>query len=66
MAKQSTDVRLGKNLEKSCPESYPWECWMCQRKKGVTIPCSGRPISLPKNESREDKKGGQNGEIQFS
>ena len=28
--------------DKKCPQSYPWECSECQRKQGITVPCSGR------------------------
>lgn len=36
------EVKLSKELEKTCPEGYPWECRGCVRKNGSTIPCSGR------------------------
>lgn len=40
--KTEKDIKIDKELEKTCPEGYPWECLMCKRKNGSTIPCSGR------------------------
>jgi len=47
-------MEISKELEKTCPEGYPWECSGCMRKNGSTIPCSGR--EKPKNKERKTKK----------
>jgi len=44
------DIVIDKKLEKSCPQGYPWDCWMCQK----NVWCS-RPKESTK-ENTEDKK----------
>jgi hypothetical protein len=46
--KDKKEISIDEALEKSCPEGYLWECWMCKRKNGSTIPCSGREINNDK------------------
>ena len=48
-------MEISKELEKTCPEGYPWECSGCMRKNGSTIPCSGRDKSK-KNERKTKKR----------
>lgn len=39
---QAKGILIDESLEASCPQGYPWACPLCNRKRGLTIPCSGR------------------------
>ena len=38
----TVDPDWNDELAKTCPQHYPWSCWMCNRRRGITAPCVGR------------------------